>query len=857
VLAASALLLGSAVVLAVSNVRIRGERDEKAAALRERQAALKVADENMAVARQNERTAQQRLSESLRLTGQSLVAQGRGTEAVARYREALAVTRSLGGAELGVTLGLLDAYRSVPPALATAQVSRERIVPAFPEPTALLERDGRTVVAGEATGAVLWLDIATGIERGRVKAHGAATRCLAASADGRRVVTGGDDGSIVIWDADARREIARADAAHQRPVRRVVISPRGDVFASAGDDGRVKLWDLATAQARGDFPSHNGPEHVETLAFTPDGDAIISGCHDKRIVVWSWADGQTRATLQAHADCVDDLELTGAKLLVSRSADGVIHTWAPPAAAAAIDAPAFSLHSADRHFRAVACAGDRLFAGGIDGSITSWRLGGDGKSAEPLGTQLGPPAPIAALRVNPDRDVALRVDLNGTMSLVSLGESNEAGVLRGHGAGVLSAVFSADGLLAASASWDGTVRVWDVATQRELRRFGAGDGSTRYWSVTFGPNAESIIAGGDDGHVVAWPLSADAKSPKPLYRIKAQDGLWRTSEPSAAATQPGNPTRPASAIVTSVALSPDGRVLATAGTDATIKLWDARTGSPVRRLVGHAENVRWVTFSPDGTRLVSASYDRQAIVWDVARGAELARLAGAHKNWVNAVAVSPDASYAVTGGRDGLMTLWDLKTFLPIRTTFGHAESVGAVAFSRDGRTIASGGEDRTIRIWDRASGTELHHVVRHAAPVKDVRFSADGSRLLSASLDGTIGVLDLSRPAAHERFAVDCPKAQQALRADRRDAAALHTLGRWFAFRGCDWLAADLLREAEASGAGDVSSLALARAQWRMGRGDAAAQTFKRAIDRREAPAAYLALCAAAAASESAKAPE
>ncbi|HLA12065.1 MAG TPA: caspase family protein [Pyrinomonadaceae bacterium] len=310
-------------------------------------------------------------------------------------------------------------------------------------------------------------------------------------------------------------------------------------------------------------------------------------------------------------------------------------------------------------------------------------------------------------------------------SMVCWAQKPELAVQTGHLAMVFSVGFSPDGKTLASASYDLTINLWDVATGTEFRKLKGH--SAPVTSIAFSPDGKILASGSRDYTVKLWDVATGAvlrtlKGEK--TELAAEAGDW--------------------AIAFSVAFSPDGKILASGSRDYTVKLWDVATGAVLRTLEGHSQWSHSVAFSPDGRTLASGSYDSTIKLWDVATGALLRTLEG-HSAPVSSVAFSPDGKTLASGSWDKRVKLWQVSTGTESRTLEGHASRVNSVVFSRDGKTLASVNYGYAVELWDVATGTEWRTLQGHSQPIFAVAFSPNGKTLASGSYDLTIKLWDVS----------------------------------------------------------------------------------------------------------------
>ncbi|BEI79920.1 hypothetical protein CcaverHIS002_0104490 [Cutaneotrichosporon cavernicola] len=264
---------------------------------------------------------------------------------------------------------------------------------------------------------------------------------------------------------------------------------------------------------------------------------------------------------------------------------------------------------------------------------------------------------------------------------------------------IRSICFSPDGKFLATGAEDRQIRIWDIKQQR-IRHLLQGHMQEIY-SLDFSRDGRFLVSGSGDKSARVWDIEKGAC----VFDLRIEDFIH-------------NEHGPIDAGITSVALSPDGKLVAAGSLDTMVRVWNVQTGQQVERLKGHKDSVYSVAFSPDGKSLVSGSLDRTLRVWDVTQtkravehpsasskdvekglGSCASTLNG-HKDYVLSVAISPDGRWVVSGSKDRSIEFWDILSGQAQFMLQGHKNSVISIDLARSGGLLASGSGDCHARIW-------------------------------------------------------------------------------------------------------------------------------------------------------------
>jgi WD40 repeat protein len=386
-----------------------------------------------------------------------------------------------------------------------------------------------------------------------------------------------------------------------------------------------------------------------------------------------------------------------------------------------------------------------ILAGDNRGGLVLW----DALTGTEKWRQADYPAPIVGLAFHPDGQQFLTAGADGSARLHTLDGKLER-TFAGQGAGAIRACFSPDGKTIVTAGIDGKLILRDKTGMGDGERTLAGEHSNPVVSLAFSPDGKTVASGEEDTLLkVRDPGDPTAKEKDSDGRIILWDVATGRKKHRLAGHRYG--TR-------SVAFSDDGTLLASGGgnLDRTLRIWDVTTGKE-RHALKVGSGIESVRFRP-GTHAVAAAGLLNPLLWNPAALPEKWQLRkpGAERfNGVTSVRYSPDGKMLLSGGGDGILTLWESTTGREIRALTGSRGVVCDACFSPDGLTVLSGSNDGVLRLWDTATGEPKPAPKRDRASITALCFSPDGKGLLVADAGKRLRLLD--RVTGQELVEFDC----------------------------------------------------------------------------------------------------
>ena len=539
------------------------------------------------------------------------------------------------------------------------------------------------------------------------------------SPDGSRVVTGSSTGAVVVVAVITSN--LRRLKGHTATVSCVAYAPDGKVFASGcanndgGVDGAVRLWDAHALTCLRVVAGCAGP--VTAVSFTPDSRAVLTAGPRTAVQRWSvatcelakWDDATAPGhDVAATAVCVSP----DGQYVIGGCVDGAVRLWDADTGACVAATKAERTRVTDV---AVAGKGNALVSthGDSDGGVRVWRVVTGGSS---IAAREGHVGDVTCVRYVPGGNELATAGEDGTVRLWDLASDAVRVIDAGGQRPVRGVAVSSSGSVLASGGDDGVVRLWDVAT-------GAPTG---------------------DAFVHTRPVTGVAFSAIGTLVTSCEDGGVRvfhlgSGGPVATRTMQHSTSDRVNGVSCCPVALPQGVLAASVGNDRRVVVWNTVTGEEVHPLVGHADVVTTAAFSADGSLLASGGFDASVFVWDVGKGTCLAQLPG-HTRVVQSLAFAAESWTLASGSWDMAVRVWDLRS-LPV-----VSESVPVVSESAPAVSESAPAVSESVPVSGTVPVTVTVTVLEDAgdgASVSAVCFSPDGGSVVTGTAQGVVCVRD------------------------------------------------------------------------------------------------------------------
>ncbi len=614
-------------------------------------------------------------------------------------------------------------------------------------------------------------------------------------------------------------KITREFKGHSKPVYSVKFSADGKLLVSCGQDSTVRVWDFETGAPRTSFQSdgviRGHGEEVTAALFLPDGNKLLSAGHDKSVREWYLKGYEEIRTLgdpvlAGHADAVLSASFSAKdpRNIVTASRDRTARTWNADTGTSESE-----FKEGHRYLASSAVFfsdGSRLITAAVDNTTRLWDVksggqialfertgraaaialsknqrwiatGGDKQADNLFGLQIwdvqkslesekgelwkslrGHYGEVSAIAFSPDDRMLATGDLKGHVRLWDIEAGALIHELKSHQEKITAIDFLKDGTRLVTASVDHTVGQWDVSTGQEIKELvlkhdksvlamrvipgtdrivtSCEDKFVRLWDTAkaetilkislIGPEVYSLSVSADGERLIfadaerrtvrLWDLVANREVHKlhadgqlgSIITFQQTDKLLWSAE-----FQPGS-----------------GAILTIGGSEA--RLWDENYQERMR--FSPHETVASASYSPDGKWIATGSWDHSVKIWEVSTGKVIHKLEGEHTGAVNSVTFSNDGTQLLTASDDGTAILWNIESGKAVRKFEGHSDSVLAATFSHDGLLIATASNDKTARIWRASDGTVVREFTGHQWGVTCVAFTPGGENLITGSNDNT-----------------------------------------------------------------------------------------------------------------------
>lgn len=536
------------------------------------------------------------------------------------------------------------------------------------------------------------------------------------SPNGNKILTASEDKTLKLWDVETGREV-KSYIGHNDAVNACRFSSDGSRIISGSADKTLKLWDVNTGEIIWTFLGHT--DSVLRVNFSSNGKKVISASKDMTVKIWDVETGKELITFTGHTRKVNDCAFSpdGSKI-VSVSEDGYVKLWDVNKGQEFSD---FKSYRNDESPRGCVFSPDGKFILYVPWWGSPKLI--DAKTGEKIRDFRGlySPFPLATFCLfSPDGSKVV-----SALSEIVIWDTNTGETLKtlvGHGKIVRDCAFSPDGKKLVSVSVDQFLKVWDITSESEKKKFRDYSHEENVPTVVASPDTTKFLSADYFGKLKLW----DSKTLDLLMEFKRDRGTHNQCN-----------------------FTPDGKRLISSG--KRFKIWETETGKEIATF-GEESGGGGCAFTSNEKHIITFSKDRIIRYWDPLTFSELKTIQTHYKN-INKIDISANSKLMISchhyvvnkddrNQKD--IILWDLENGVEIGKFFGHTDVIYNFTFSSDGNYILSSSKDGTIKLWDVESRDVLKTLSGSTAYKSSCAFIQNGNKILSAPDDATLRLWDV-----------------------------------------------------------------------------------------------------------------
>jgi WD40 repeat protein len=601
-------------------------------------------------------------------------------------------------------------------------------------------------------------------------------QALAVSPNGKFVVSGGQDNTLILWELSTGR-IIRSFTEHKKMITSLAFLPDNNRFVSAANDGQVLLWDVQNAKVIKTFTGSR-------FALSSDGKTLATD-NGNQLKIWNIATGKSTKTITAHAKNIYCLKYSNdGKSLITGAFDNTAKIFNATTYA---ETKSFAGHKDAVRSAWISGDGKFVFTSSADSVLKRWDAASKKELNSVKGLILGlinDKKQVLVASGLDFKDLALwdwtnwkevkkiTTDINFKAATFSSDGKNcvtasgydgtslniwdatnwtKKGKLKAHSCPVLSVAISGDGKYAYTYRNSNTLTLWDLTSGKNLRIMGTF--TQDLTDIIFAPDSRHCLARFADksaklfnlltgSEVASFKGSAFQFSPDGKFLLAGTENgdfeLWDLEKYKVSKTFSGHQY-----YASSFAFSIDGKYILSGSYDKTVRLWKAKSALESDCLNGHSGEISSVSFSPDAKFAQSVSYDGNVKVWNLDKGKEIKNFKGV-RNFVKYMSLPYNTNSNFSNLGDKEFKIWDLNEPDKLKDFTGHNATVTAVTFSPDWKFALSGDYDGDVKFWDVDFAQVIKPLQSHKGTITSIRFSGNSLNAISGSLDNTAKIWDL-----------------------------------------------------------------------------------------------------------------